>query len=123
MDKEELINGYFESTLTEAQKKEVDRLLASDAEFAADFEFQKELQLALKKEERQTIKKMFGALPETKKPIQSKLIKFRPYLAAASIALLVGLGSILFYFNNAGLNTEALYNNNFAPYDNVVYPL
>ena len=61
MDNEALINGYFENTLSESEKEEFERLLKTDTEFAADFEFQQELQRSLKKEERRKIKDLFDA--------------------------------------------------------------
>ncbi len=132
MDNEALINGYFEDTLSEDQRAEFDRLLQSDAEFEADFEFQKELKSALKKEERQKIKSLFSNLDtetlvdsedgRTKK-IETKVISIRAWLVAASVILLLGFGSWLLFFNNPDLNTDQLYAANFVPYENVVHPI
>ena len=126
MDKEELINGYFEGSLSQDRLEEVTRLLESNPEFASEFEFQKELQNSLRKEERKEIKTMFNTLSETDKmqeKSEGKVISMRPWLAAASIALLIGLASWLFIFNSSDLNTDALYAANFAPYDNVIHPI
>ena len=62
MDKEALINGYFENSLSESQSEKLERLLKTDAEFASDFEFERELQSALKIEERQELKSIFSKL-------------------------------------------------------------
>ena len=123
MDKEELINGYFEGSLSESQLEEVQNLLKTDADFKADFEFQKELQQSLKKEERREIKQLFSDLNTVETETETKVVRMRTWLAAASIALLVGLGSYLFFFNTAEVNTDKLYAENFAPYDNVVHPI
>lgn len=123
MDREELINGYFESSLSEGQLTEFEELLKTDTEFNSAFELEKELQLALKKGERKEIKELFSSLNETEEKSNSKVISMRPWFVAASIALIVGLGSWLFFFNNPDLNTNQLYAANFTPYENVVHPI
>jgi len=132
MDNEALINGYFEDTLSENERAEFDRLLQADAEFAAEFEFQKELKSALKKEERQKIKSLFSNLGtetlvdlhdgRTQKP-ERKVISIRSWLVAASIIFLLGIGSWLLFYNTPDLNTDQLYAANFVPYENVVHPI
>jgi hypothetical protein len=121
MDKEELINGYFEGSLSQNQLKEVSSLLKTDAEFASEFEFQKELRTALKKEERSELKKMFSDLSAEQKT-ETKVVQLRPWLAAACIAMLLGVAS-WFYFSNGDINTDKLYAANFVPYENVVHPI
>lgn len=123
MDKEELINGYFEGSLSEGQLTEFEKLLKTDAEFNSAFEFEKELQLALKKEARKEIKELFSSLNEREGKSKGKVISMQPWLAAASIALVVGLGSWLLFFNSPDLNTNQLYAANFSPYENVVHPI
>ncbi len=132
MDKDELINGYFEGSLSESQSAEFERLRETDTGFAADFEFERELQSALKKEERQEIKSLFSNLDietvaDSKdsrfKKTETKVISIRPWLVAASIVFLLGLGSWLLFFNSPDLNTDQLYAANFAPYENVVHPI
>ena len=123
MDNVEFINSYFEGSLSEKELEEFNSLLKTDEGFSADFEFQKELQFALKKEERREIKQMFNEIAETEKPSTPKIIRLRPLMAAASIALLVGLGSWFFLFNKPNYDSDQLYNTHFVPYDNVVHPI
>ena len=123
MDKEELINGYFEDSLSQDQLDEVTRLLETDSEFTSEFEFQKELQRSLKKEERIEIKSMFSDLATENEKPETKVIQMRTWLAAASIALVVGLGSWFFFLSDSEINKDQLYAANFAPYDNVVSPI
>lgn len=122
MDKEALINGYFENSLSQDQLTEFEQLLKTDADFASEVEFQKELQYSLKKNERQEIKQMFSEVNH-ENGSKGKIIRMRPWLVAASIVLLVGLTSWFFFFNTATINTDQLYASNFAPYDNVVHPI
>ena len=123
MDKEALINGFFEGSLNQDQLEEVSRLLETDAGFAADFEFQKELQQALKKDERSEIKTMFSNLAKKEEKSETKVIQLRTWLAAASVAVLIGLGSWFFLFSSSDINTDQLYAANFSPYDNVISPI
>lgn len=123
MDKEALINGYFENSLSQNQLKEFEQLLKTDSDFASEVDFQKELQRSLKKDERQKIKQMFDQLNNETDNRETKVFQLRPWLVAASIALIVGLGSWMLFFNNPEVNTDLLYAANFAPYDNVVHPI
>ncbi|MFK7814517.1 MAG: hypothetical protein AB8B59_18620 [Maribacter sp.] len=123
MDKEELINGYFENSLSPDQLTEFEQLLKKDSEFSSEVDFQKELRVSLKKNERQEIKQMFSESNTDASKTEIKVFRLRPWLAAASIALLIGLGSWMLFFNNPEVNTDQLYASNFAPYDNVVHPI
>ena len=173
MDKDDLVNGYFSGSLSEIQLEELEQLLATDAKFAADFEFERELQSALKNEERQQIKAMFSQLgvntlsehqdgsdttygekvrkiapnensevrlpseniersisadkqvsdtPKSPLP-QTKVRSIRPWLVAASIMLLMGLGVWFLVFDKPDLSNDQLYAANFSPYENVVHPI
>lgn len=121
MNTNDLINGYFEGSLTSSELDELEGLRQSDPDFDADFKFQRELRRSLKKSERQEIKAMFSELKVEQK-IEPKLVKMRPWLVAASIALLAGLAS-WFFFNTNTIDTDKLYASNFVPYENVVSPI
>ncbi|SHI55051.1 tetratricopeptide repeat protein [Pseudozobellia thermophila] len=123
MDKEELINRYFENTLDEAGLKELERLYQSDPDFAAELDFEKELQGALKTNERQELREMFREKRDAERAAPSKVVRLRPWLMAASIVFLVGISAWLLFFNSTGIDTEALYNTHFSPYENVVHPI
>ncbi len=125
MDKEEWINRYFEGTLSKSQLEEFSGLLRTDDDFKKAFEFEQELQIALKKEERKELKRLFSSLNDDQgeKKSNSKVISMPPWLAAASIALIIGLGSWIFYLGNTDINSGQLYLSNFAPYENVVHPI
>jgi len=123
MDNETLINSYFEGSLTESQQEDFDRLLMSDPAFAADFEFQQELQGSLKKNERQQIKNMLFNLNEATEKPKTKVISMRPWLVAASAVFLIGISAWLFFFTNTSLDSGQLYDVNFVPYENVVHPI
>ncbi|NNE77059.1 MAG: hypothetical protein HKN31_08300 [Pricia sp.] len=123
MDKEELIDGYFEGSLSQNQLDELEHFRKTDPDFASQFEFQSELQRSLKKQERKEIKEMFAEIEGKRVKNGTKVIRLRPWMAAASVALLIGIGSWLLFFDRGGLNADELYNANFAPYENVVHPI
>lgn len=123
MNKDELINGYFEGALSQNQLEEFNRLLKADSEFVTEFEFQKELKVSLKKEERKHLKAMFNDLNKSNKKPETKVLPFRTWLAAASIVIVGGLASWFFYFNAPKLNANELYAANFTPYDNIISPI
>ncbi|MFS4417294.1 hypothetical protein [Maribacter sp. 2307ULW6-5] len=132
MDKEALINGYFEGSLSDSQLAELERLRETDTAFAKAFDFERDLQSALKKEERREINSLFSNLNiEREREVQdrvpvkkeTKVLSLRPWLVAASVAALVGLGAWLLWFTEPDLNAEQLYAANFVPYENVVHPI
>jgi len=123
MDKSTLLNKYFEGSLSQVESREFTHLLETDSEFASDFKFEKDLQVALKKEERQKLKTMLKELNQEKAKPETKVFQLRPWLAAASIAMLIGLGSWFLFFNSPTLDTNELYASNFMPYDNVISPI
>ena len=118
-----MINGYFEGSLSESQLEKFNNLLKGDDDFASAFEFEKELQTSLKKDERKEIKALLSSLNDSEQKNHGKVISLRPWLAAASIALVVGIGSWLFFFNSTPINSQRLYLDNFLPYENVVHPI
>ncbi|WP_276168486.1 tetratricopeptide repeat protein [Zobellia alginiliquefaciens] len=123
MDNEELINGYFEGSLSEEQKREFDHLFETNADFKTEFEFQEELKRTLVKSERKQLKEILSntAVPPEKE--QPKVIRLRPWLVAASVFVLVGISSWLILFDRTDIDSQNLYNSNFAPYENVVHPI
>lgn len=123
MDKDALINGFFENSLSEKEQETFRHLLQSDSEFKAEVAFQNELRVALKKEDRKSIKHMFSQLKDEGREQDTKVIPLRRFAAAASIILILGLGSWIFFFNNPSFSPDQLYDANFTPYENVLYPI
>lgn len=123
MNKTDLINAYFEGSLSETDKKKFESLLETDAEFRQAFHFEKELQTALKKEKRKQTKEFLKTLGDKEKTPRSKKRSFVPWLAAASIAILMGFGAWWFYFSSTEVNTDMLYVQYYSPYENVIHPI
>ncbi len=138
MDKEKLITGFFEGTLSPDQLDVMKELLKTDVDFAADFAFEKDLQLALKKNERKEIKDGFSSLTlsrkrtlknqdnhefNSKEKHQSKIIPLRRLLIAASITAIIGLLSFLLFINDDSDAPSELFATHFKVYENVVHPI
>ncbi|WP_289038051.1 hypothetical protein [uncultured Zobellia sp.] len=123
MDNEELINGYFEGSLSEEQKREFDHLFETNTGFKTDFEFQEELKRALVKSERKQLKEILSNTNTPHEKEKSQVIRLRPWLIAASVVLLAGISSWLIFFNRPDIDSQQLYASNFTPYENVVHPI
>lgn len=119
-DKEQLIEAYFTSTLTQTQQKELEWLLQHDTEFSEAFNFEKEVRDTIIYNERQVLKSRFLHLDKNKtKPVR----KLTPwwYAAAASVLLLVS--TVWFFWDRQSeVPTEQLYAKYMEPYPNMVTP-
>lgn len=114
MEKQNLIDAYFEGSLTDKQNLEFQELLRSDAVFLQEFTFQKKLKIAIRAEERATLKTQFSRLHKKNNFIQYMAI-------AASFIILFSLGTILFL--NKGVDTNAIYAEHFTEFPNISQPV
>lgn len=117
MDNKELIAKHFTQKLSQEEQKEFDRLLATDPKFANEVTFQKDLKIAIKKEEQETLKKQLQDFEAEK----NSDFNYKNWLVAASVVVLLGISSF-WYFNNS-TDPQELYVENFEPYRNVVQPI
>ncbi|WP_461532898.1 tetratricopeptide repeat protein [Sinomicrobium sp.] len=122
MNREDLLYRYFSHTLSPSQKKALDELLQSDADFRRQFEFEVNLKHAIQKTENEKLKaKLQGFEAEipnkTKKP---SWFNSRNIAIAASVVLLIGVAGFYHFF---GLDHSALYEDNFKTYPNTVYSI
>jgi len=114
MDKEMLIQKYFENALSTEETVTFEILLVSDSEFAKDVAFQKQLKKAVTIEERKKLKEKLNSF-ESQKTSGTKW-----WYAAASILVLV---TISFWLYNQNPSTEKLYASYFESYPNVIEPV
>jgi len=117
MDKQELIAQYFLKKLSPEAKKEFDYLMETDAEFAKEVTFQKNLKTVIEKEERAAVKTQLKDFEAEENPT----FNYKKWLAAASIIVLLGISS--FWYFNKSIDAEKLYTEHFEPYQNVVHPI
>ncbi len=123
MDKEDLLYRYFSNELTTEQQKSINQLLKNDLDFKKQFEFERDLKLAIKYKENLNLKAKLKDF-EDKLTHQSVSTKsnIKIWAIAASIALLLSLGW-LGYDNYFKVNYENLYSENFRTYPNTAYTI
>mgnify|MGYP001627385579 CR=1 FL=1 len=117
MDKEQLLIQYFEKQLSEEARNQLHTLLETDPEFAADFAYRKQLQVALHKQERDALKQVLQNHEASSKRYFLKL----KTLAIAASFLAVAVVSVIVYLNNQ--QKENLYDRYFSSYPNIIMPV
>lgn len=116
MDKLNLLDKYFEQTLSEQEHLQFNELLETDAEFLEAFHFQNDLRIALIRNERKDLKERLMAHEQRKKNFS---LDWR-YAAAAVVALLIG---VLFFVNQTANRSQDLYQEYYQVFPNVVSPI
>lgn len=111
MDKKQLIYSFFEKTLSFEEQQQFDLLMETDASFADEIIFQKNVKMAITLNERSVLKSKLQSF----EPKKTK--SFKSWYAAASILLICGLG---FYFSQN--SSTSVYNDFYQTYPNVVVP-
>ena len=111
MDKEQLLERYFENQLSQEEALLFQNYLDTDASFAEEFAFQKNVKQAITLNERAELKQKLQSFEKPKaKP-------FKIWYAAASVVLLCGLG---YYFTQNA--ATSVYDEFYQTYPNVVAP-
>ena len=111
---EDLINKYFEKTLTENELVEFNEKLETDNEFKAEFEFQKSVQSAIRSNERAEIKNLVASF---EKPNQ----KNGWWKYAAAVVVIIGSWVVFQQFLSKP-NPSELYLSYYQTYPNVIAP-
>lgn len=118
----DLIEKYFTNDLTPEEQLLFNKQLQKNKDFEKEFRFQKDLKQAIVSNQRDELKstlQSFESEIQKKSGYQSIPKK---WLIAASVILLLGLGSILIktaYFPSP----ERLFVQNFEPYRNIIQPV
>ena len=120
MNKDELLYKYFSVQLTPQEEKELKKVLDSDGEFKEQFEFEKNLQKGLKHKKRKELKGKLIQYEKTKAPVKSSNNKQLQRIAA-SVVIIIGLGWL--GYSSFQPNYSNLFEDNFQPYPNTVYPI
>jgi tetratricopeptide (TPR) repeat protein len=115
MDKEQLLERYFENKLSQEEALLFQNYLETDASFAEEFAFQKNVKKAITLNERADLKQKLQSF-ETPKSAKKWLSKWS---VAASIAVVLGAG---YWFMNQSSNNIELYEDYYQSYPNVVAP-
>lgn len=123
MEKEQLLTNYFQGNLTSKELEAFNALLKEDVEFLQQFNFEKNLQVAIKDKERSKLKEKLQLL-EAQKPAPKAIPKhlFTPMRIAASIAVLLAIGWLI-YTLGFKASPEELFAANYDKYPNTVYAI
>lgn len=119
---EDLIEKYILNKLSSEEVLLVEELIKNDANFNKEINFQSNLKTAIKKEDDNDFRDLISEL-ESKARIKDSLPRrsYVKWLAAATIALLLGLS--YFLTTPQKNSTEDLFVSYFEPYRNVVQPM
>jgi len=118
----DLIEKYFENSLTPKEQITFNDLLQNDEEFKKEFIFHKDLKKVIAINRREELKQDLQQFEKDFQEKSSGNFLFNKWLIAASITLLLGLG-IWFVSNTYFPSNEQLYVQNFEPYRNIVQPI
>jgi hypothetical protein len=118
MDKELLLNNYFEGNLTEEEKEQFNELLFNDSEFKAEFEFHKKAKVAIALSERKKLKSLLNEIENSGK----QKIKYKTWLSiAASVLIFLSIG-YMFFWNNSSAKNDKLYAIYYETFPNIEAP-
>ncbi|MCF6223728.1 MAG: hypothetical protein L3J34_08375 [Flavobacteriaceae bacterium] len=118
----ELIDKYFENNLTPKEQRIFNELLNNNEDFKEEFLFQKDLKKIIALDQRENLKSTLQGF-ENKIEKEVKIL-FLPkkWFAAASIILLLGLGT--WFVNDTYFpSNQKIYATNFVAYRNIIQPV
>lgn len=121
MNKIDLIDKYFSKSLNPKEQLNFNELLHSDEKFKKEFDFQKDLQKVIYRNQRSDLKKILQNF-EQDKPVGKLFNLSKKLLVAASILLILGLGFV-FLKSNYYPSPDKLFVQNYEPYRNIVQPV
>ena len=126
MEKETLLYRFFSGQLSAEERLQFDELVATDTEFATQFEFERNLQKVVTAPKNQALKAQLKGFEKeiATTSIHHKLPRKRytNWAIAASIVLLVG-ASWFGYRSFTGVDYNNLYQENFETYPNTAYTI
>ena len=117
----DIIDKYFSNSLSPKEESEFDDLLHNDEEFKSEVAFVEDVQKVIYKNQRNDLKKVLQNFEQDKPAIKLFNIS-KKWLVAASILIIVSLGSI-FVKNSFYPSPEKLYVQHYEPYRNIVLPV
>lgn len=116
MNRELLLEKYFENSLSAEEKIEFDRLLAADEDFAKAFAFERDVKKAFTLNERAKLKQKLKSFDEVK---TVKISTSKWYYAVACLIVIAGF-SVWLSLKQA--SNEELFQTYYQTYPNVVAP-
>ncbi len=121
MEKDELLEKYFQGNLNANEQAAFDTLLNEDASFKEEVALQLSIKRVAEEYDDNEFRSMLSDFEAEHQPKKVfRLERYSKWLVAASVVLIAGLTYIL-TLNNP--TTQELFAQNFQPYENVVHPI
>lgn len=121
MNNIELIDKYFNNSLSPKEQLKFNELLQNDEKFKKEFVFQKDLKKVISKHRQNDLKKVLEDFEK-----ENSKLKFinipKKWLVAASIVFILGVGYV-FVKDNFYPSNEQLFVENYQPYRNIIFPV
>jgi len=123
-DPTKLINKFFEGSLTKEEEIQFQDLIKTDPDFKKQFEFEKDLQMAISSNQADLTKEQLKKYEDELLIRKSKPIKRRFLIATiASVAILLAIILFSFLRDAPKQENENLFVAYFEPYRNVIEPI
>lgn len=122
MKNHDLIERYFENSLSPEEQKIFNDLLQTDKNFNKEFEFHKDLKRVIEVGQKEELKQTVSNIEFLAKNDSKMMVLPKKWIVAASLLLIVGMGTWTVkstYFPS----NEALYQEYFHPERNTVHPV
>ena len=118
----ELIDRYFENALSPKERLEFNDLLQSNESFKEEFLFHKDLKKAIARHQKEELKETLGEFESRVGKSSRFSVIPTKWLAAASLALLLSVGTWT-VSNYVFPSNERIFENYYEPYPNTVLPI
>jgi len=115
-----IVDKYIYGDLDIAEMQHFERTMDSDTNLKKEYHLYADINQAILEEDvmmlRGSLNTIYDEIHSTK-IISLKIPKRRFYYAAASLALLIATGSIIYEYSKPSLNNDAIYTKYFTPYE------
>ncbi len=114
------IEDFLDGDLTENQLMEFEKDLLDDSDLQMDLDLHREVNEAIMEEDIMDLRNKLEAIETPPNPTQKRKLKFltKWNIAAASLALLIGLGSLLYIIgDSSAYSKNKIYSNYYKPYN------
>lgn len=122
MKNNDLIDSYFENSLSPKEQQIFNDLLQNDVDFKNEFQFQKNLKKVIASQQREDLKSTLAEFEERAQKRSTFLLIPKKWMIAASLLIIVGIGTwgvkSIYYPSN-----ETLYADYFEPSRNTIQPI
>ena len=118
----DLIDRYFENALSPKERLEFNDLLQNNEEFRKEFLFHKDLKEAITRHQNEELKETLGKFETNLNKNSRFSVVPVKWLAAASLAVLLSLGSWMVK-NHVFPSNETIFETYYEPYPNTVLPI